>query len=63
MRHSVFITIRLVILTSIFLIPFTIIAENMLIRLIAGSLLGLLLIIFLSFVTKIQSVLEKEKKY
>jgi len=62
MRHSVFITIKLVILTSIFLIPFTIIAENILIRLIAGSLLGLLLIILLSFTIKVQSVFQKNIK-
>ena len=47
MRHSVFLTIKLVILMNIFLIPFAVISENIIIRFIAGSLLGMSLIIFL----------------
>ncbi|SNX54465.1 hypothetical protein SAMN05660242_2153 [Thermoanaerobacterium sp. RBIITD] len=45
MRHSVFLTIKLVILISIFLIPFAVISENIIIRFITGSLLGISLII------------------
>jgi hypothetical protein len=63
MRHSVFITIKLVILISIFLIPFAVIAENIIVRFIAGSLLGMSLIIFLSFTAKVQSVFEKDKEH
>ncbi|AFK86113.1 ribonuclease BN [Thermoanaerobacterium saccharolyticum] len=63
MRHSVFLTIKLVILISIFLIPFTVIAENMFIRFIAGSLLGIFLIMLLSFTVKVQSYFKKDKKY
>ncbi|SHK18394.1 hypothetical protein SAMN02745975_03829 [Geosporobacter subterraneus DSM 17957] len=63
MRHSVFLTIKLVILMSMFLLPFTIITENMFIRFIAGSLLGISLIIFLSFTLKVQSAFEKDKEH
>ncbi|MDK2919843.1 MAG: hypothetical protein PWQ37_2576 [Candidatus Petromonas sp.] len=63
MRHSVFITIKLVILISIFLIPFAVTSENILIRFIAGSLLGISLIIFLSFTLKVQSAFEKDKEH
>ena len=52
MRHSVFLTTKLIILISMFLLPFTVISENILIRFIAGSLLGMSLIIFLSFTAK-----------
>lgn len=63
MRHSVFLTTKLVILISMFLLPFTVISENILIRFIAGSLLGIFLIMLLSFTAKVQSVFEKDKKY
>lgn len=63
MRHSVFTTIKLVILVSIFLLSFTIIAENIFIRFIAGSLQGIFLIILLSFTVKVQSYFKKDKKY
>ena len=63
MRHSVFITIKLVILMSMFLLPFTIITENMFIRFIAGSLQGIFLIMLLSFTAKVQSVFEKDKEH
>jgi hypothetical protein len=46
-----------------FLLPFTIITENMFIRFIAGSLLGISLIIFLSFTLKVQSAFEKDKEH
>jgi len=62
MRHSVFLTIKLVILIGIFLIPFAVISENIIIRFIAGSLQGIFLIMLLSFTVKVQSVFEKEKK-
>lgn len=62
MRHSVFLTIKLVILMSIFLLPFTVISENIFVRFIAGSLLGIFLIILLSFTIKVQSAFEKDKK-
>ncbi len=55
MRHSVFLTIKLVILMSMFLLPFTIITENIFIRFIAGSLQGIFLIMLLSFTVKVQS--------
>jgi hypothetical protein len=61
MRHSVFLTIKLVILISIFLIPFAVISENILIRFITGSLLGISLIILFSFTVKVQSIFNKEK--
>ncbi|AEO12431.1 MULTISPECIES: hypothetical protein [Clostridia] len=63
MRHSVFLTIKLVILMSMFLLPFTIITENMFIRFIAGSLQGIFLIMLLSFTVKVQSYFKKDKKY
>ncbi len=63
MRHSVFLTIKLVILMSMFLLPFTIITENMFIRFIAGSLQGIFLIMLLSFTVKVQSHFKKDKKY
>jgi hypothetical protein len=63
MRHSVFLTIKLVILMSMFLLPFTIITENMFIRFIAGSLQGIFLIMLLSFTIKVQSYFKKDKKY
>jgi len=46
-----------------FLLPFTIIAENMFIRFIAGSLQGIFLIMLLSFTIKAQSYFKKDKKY
>ncbi|ADL68080.1 NADH dehydrogenase subunit 5 [Thermoanaerobacterium thermosaccharolyticum DSM 571] len=61
MRHSVFLTIKLVILMSMFLLLFTIITENMFIRFITGSLLGISLIILFSFTVKVQSIFNKEK--
>jgi len=63
MRHSVFWTIKLVILMSMFLIPFAVISENIIIRFIAGSLQGIFLIILLSFTVKVQSYFKKDKKY
>jgi hypothetical protein len=48
---------------SIFLIPFAVISENILIRFIAGSLQGIFLIILLSFTVKVQSYFKKNKKY
>jgi len=63
MRHSVFTTIKLVILMSMFLLPFTIITENMFIRFVAGSLQGIFLIMLLSFTVKVQSYFKKDKKY
>lgn len=63
MRHSVFLTIKLLILMSMFLLPFTIITENMFIRFIAGSLQGIFLIMLLSFTVKVQSYFKKDKKY
>ena len=63
MRHSVFITIKLVILMSMFLLPFAIITENMFIRFIAGSLQGIFLIMLLSFTLKVQSAFEKDKEH
>ncbi len=63
MRHSVFLTIKLAILMSMFLLPFTIITENMFIRFIAGSLQGIFLIMLLSFTVKVQSYFKKDKKY
>jgi len=63
MRHSVFLTIKLVILMNIFLIPFAVISESIIIRFITGSLLGMSLIIFLSFTAKVQSVFEKDKEH
>lgn len=63
MRHSVFLTIKLVILMSMFLLPFTIITENMFIRFIAGSLQGIFLIMLLSFTVNVQSYFKKDKKY
>jgi len=48
---------------SMFLLPFTIITENMFIRFIAGSLQGIFLIMLLSFTVKVQSYFKKDKKY
>lgn len=63
MRHSVFLTTKLLILMSMFLLPFTIITENMFIRFIAGSMQGIFLIMLLSFTVKVQSYFKKDKKY
>jgi membrane protein CcdC involved in cytochrome C biogenesis len=46
-----------------FLLPFTVISENILIRFIAGSLQGIFLIMLLSFAVKVQSVFEKDKEH
>jgi hypothetical protein len=48
---------------NIFLIPFAVISESIIIRFITGSLLGMSLIIFLSFTAKVQSVFEKDKEH
>ncbi|WP_094549730.1 ribonuclease BN [Petroclostridium xylanilyticum] len=63
MRHSVFRTLKLLILGNIFLIPLSIVVENLIIRLIIGSVAGISFIMLLSFITKIEAIYTKDKKY
>lgn len=63
MRHSVFTTLKLLILGNIFLIPLSIVVENLIIRLIIGSVAGISFIMLLSFITKIEAIYTKDKKY
>ncbi|WP_096231812.1 ribonuclease BN [Thermoanaerobacterium sp. RBIITD] len=63
MKHSIFRTLKLLILGNIFLIPFSIVVENLIIRLIIGSAAGISFIMLLSFITKIEAIYTKDKKY
>nr|THJ76762.1 ribonuclease BN [Acetivibrio thermocellus] len=61
MRGSIFRTIKLLILTNIFLTPFVVAVQNIAIRFIIGLLIGFSFIILLSFTSKIQKMYEKGK--
>ncbi|XOQ45299.1 MAG: Phage protein [Clostridium sp.] len=61
MRGSVFRTIKLLILGNIFLIPFAVATQNIVIRLIIGLLIGFSFIMLLSFTSKIQGMYDKNK--
>ncbi|PNT90362.1 ribonuclease BN [Clostridium thermosuccinogenes] len=61
MRGSIFRTIKLLMLANIFLIPFSIAVQSIVIRFIIGLLIGFSFIILLSFTSKIQRMYEKGK--
>jgi uncharacterized MnhB-related membrane protein len=61
MRGSIFRTIKLLILGNIFLIPFSIAVQSIVIRFIIGLLIGFSFIILLSFTSKIQRMYENGK--
>lgn len=62
MKSSVFRTVKLVILGNIFLIPFSIVVQNIIIRFFLGLLAGISFIILLSFTIKIETIYTKNKK-
>jgi uncharacterized MnhB-related membrane protein len=62
MKSSVFRTIKLLILGNIFLIPFSIVVQNIIIRFFLGLLAGISFIILLSFTIKIETIYTKNKK-
>jgi hypothetical protein len=62
MKSSVFRTVKLLILGNIFLIPFSVVAQNIIIRFILGLLAGISFIIFLSFIVKIETIYTKNKE-
>lgn len=63
MRGSIFRTIKLLILINIFLVPFIIAVQNIIIRFIIGLFIGLFIgfsfILLLSFSSKIESLCKK----
>ena len=59
MQGSVFRTIKLLILINIFLVPFTIIVQNIFIRFTIGLFTGFPFIVLLSFSSKLQSICKK----
>ncbi|ODM26872.1 hypothetical protein A7W90_11975 [Clostridium sp. Bc-iso-3] len=61
MKGSIFRTIRLLILANIFLIPFVVTIQNIVIRFVIGLFIGFSFIILLSFTSKIQRMYEKGK--
>lgn len=60
MKGSVFRTIRLLILANIFLIPFVVAIQNIVIRFVIGLFIGFSFITLLSFTSKIQNLYEKD---
>lgn len=60
MKGSVFRTIRLLILANIFLIPFVVAIQNIVIRFVIGLFIGFSYITLLSFTSKIQNLYEKD---
>lgn len=62
MKSSIFRTIKLVLLGNIFLIPFSIVVQNIIIRFFLGLLAGISFIIFLSFIVKIETIYTKNKE-
>jgi hypothetical protein len=60
MQESVFRTIKLLIFINIFLIPFTIAVQNIIIRFIIGLFTGFSFIVLLSFSSKLQNLCKKE---
>ena len=59
MRESVFRTIKLLVLTNIFLIPFIIAVQNIIIRFTIGLFTGFSFIVLLSFSSKLQNLYKK----
>lgn len=60
MKGSIFRTIRLLILANIFLIPFVVAIQNIVIRFVIGLFIGFSFITLLSFTSKIQNLYEKD---
>ncbi|WP_138207001.1 ribonuclease BN [Haloimpatiens lingqiaonensis] len=60
MKGSIFRTIRLLILANIFLIPFVVTIQNIVIRFVIGLFIGFSYITLLSFTSKIQNLYEKD---
>ena len=59
MSGSIFRTIKLLILINIFLVPFIIAVQNIIIRFIIGLFIGFSFILLLSFSSKIESLCKK----
>jgi hypothetical protein len=59
MQESVFKTIKLLIFINIFLIPFTIVVQNIFIRFTIGLFTGFSFIVLLSFSSKLQNLYNK----
>ncbi len=60
MQGSVFRTVKLLILINIFLVPFIIAVQNIIIRFIIGLFIGFSFVLLLSFSSKIESLCKKE---
>jgi hypothetical protein len=60
MKGSIFRTIRLLILANIFLIPFVVAIQNIVIRFVIGFFIGFSFIALLSFTSKMQNLYEKD---
>jgi phosphoglycerol transferase MdoB-like AlkP superfamily enzyme len=61
MTGSIFKTIRFLILINIFLLPFVIAVQNVIIRFVIGLFLGFSFIVLLSFSSKLQNLYKKNK--
>ena len=59
MQESVFRTIKSLILINIFLVPFTIVVQNIFMRFTIGLFTGFSLIVLLSFSSKLQNLYNK----
>ncbi|ODM26916.1 hypothetical protein A7W90_12235 [Clostridium sp. Bc-iso-3] len=59
MSQSIYRTIKLIIFVNIFLIPFTVAIENIIIRLAIGLFSGFSFIVLLSFIHKLQNTCKK----
>jgi len=59
MQESVFRTIKLLILINIFLVPFSIVVQNIFIRFTIGLFTGFSFIVLLSFSSKLQNICKK----
>ena len=59
MKESIFRTIRLLILINIFLLPFVIAVQSIIIRFAIGLFIGFSFLLLLSFSSKMESLYEK----
>ena len=61
MTGSIFKTIRFLTLINIFLLPFVIAVQSVIIRFVIGLFLGCSIIVLLSFSSKMRNLYEKNK--
>ncbi|AEV66952.1 hypothetical protein Clocl_0208 [Acetivibrio clariflavus DSM 19732] len=61
MTGSIFKTIRFLTLINIFLLPFVIAVQSVIIRFVIGLFLGFSFIVLLSFSSKMRNLYEKNK--